>query len=83
MGAAAMNWHEQKDAEQGIGIASGEGITRTSDPRARLWPVTITFTSGARPMRTTIRATGPVQAEQFARARHPFVRTVAVGAKPL
>lgn len=77
-----MNWREQKDAERGEGYG-GEGITRTSDPRARLWPVTITFTSGAKPMRTTIRATGPLQAEQFARARHPYVRTVAVGVKPL
>lgn len=63
--------------------AGGEGITRTTDPAAKLWPVTITFTSGARPLRTTIRATGPLQAEQFARARHPHVRTVAVDRKPL
>ena len=63
--------------------AVGEGITRTSDPRARLWPVTITFTSGARPLRTTIRAVSSGQAEQFARARHPYVRSVAVERVPL
>ncbi len=76
-----MNWREQKDAERGV--TGGEGITRTTDPAARLWPVTITFDGVMRPMRTTIRATGPVQAEQFARARHPNVKTVAVGVKPL
>ena len=77
-----MNWREQKDAERGVATAGGEGITRTSDPKAKLWPVTITFNNGARPLRTTIRATGPLQAEQFAKARHPFVRSVAVGVKP-
>lgn len=60
----------------------GEGITRTSDPKAKLWPVTITFTTGVSALRTTIRAIGPKQAEQFARARHPNVRTVAVARKP-
>jgi hypothetical protein len=63
-------------------INVGEGITRTSDPRAKLWPVTITFTTGARALRTTIRALGPLQAEQFARARHINVRTVAVARRP-
>lgn len=60
----------------------GEGITRTSDPKARLWPVTVTFTTGARPLRTTIRAISAHQAEQFARARHIYARSVAVGDKP-
>jgi hypothetical protein len=60
----------------------GEGITRTSDPRAQLWPVTVAFTTGARPMRTTIRAISAGQAEQFARARHPCARSVAVGRVP-
>lgn len=57
----------------------GEGITRTSDPRAQLWPVTVTFTTGARPLRTSIRAVSAGQAEQFAKARHPYHRSVAVG----
>ena len=60
----------------------GEGITRTSDPKAQLWPVTVTFTTGARPLRTTIRALSAGQAEQFARARHPYARSVAVGRAP-
>jgi hypothetical protein len=61
---------------------TGEGITRTSDPAARLWPVTVTFTTGARPLRTTIRALSAGQAEQFARNRHPYVRSVSVERKP-
>ena len=64
-------------------VHGGEGITRTSDPRAKLWSVTVTFATGARPLRETIRATGPLQAEQFARARHPSARTVAVAPRPL
>lgn len=60
----------------------GEGITRTSDPKARLWPVTVTFTTGARPLHTTIRALSAGQAEAFARARHPYARSVAVGRVP-
>lgn len=60
----------------------GEGITRTSDPDARLWPVTVTFNAGGRPMATLIRAVSAGQAEQFARNRHPSARTVAVGRRP-
>lgn len=63
-------------------LPAGEGFTRTSDPAARLWPVTVTFTTGARPLRTTIRALSAGQAEQFARNRHPYARSVAVGRKP-
>jgi hypothetical protein len=63
-------------------LPTGEGHTRTSDPAAQLWPVVITFSSGAKPMKTTIRATGPTQAEQFARNRHPYVRSVSVERKP-
>lgn len=60
----------------------GEGISRTSDPHARLWPVTVTFTTGSRPMSTTIRALSAGQAEEFARNRHPAARTVTVGRVP-
>lgn len=60
----------------------GEGITRTSDPRARFWPATITFTTGAKPLRCTIKAISPKQVEQFARARHPYARSVVVGPRP-
>lgn len=62
---------------------TGEGITRTSSPKARLWPVTVTFLTGMRPLRETIRAVSSGQAERFARARHPNAYTVAVAPKPL
>lgn len=76
MGEAAVKF-QQDDTPR------GEGITYTTDPKAKLWPVTVTFTSGMRPLRETIRARGPLQAEQFARARHPYACTVAVAHKPL
>jgi len=60
----------------------GEGISRTSDPAAKLWPVTITFTTGSRPLLTTIRAVSAGQAEVFARNRHPNARSIVVGRKP-
>jgi hypothetical protein len=44
--------------------------------------VTVTFTTGSRPMSTTIRALSAGQAEEFARNRHPAARTVTVGRKP-
>lgn len=50
--------------------AKGEGITRTSNPRATLWPVEIHFQS-CRPMRSTIKAVSKKQAKAFAEARHP------------
>ena len=77
MGAVAVRF-QQDDA-----TPRGEGITFTTDPKARLWPVTVTFSTGMRPLRETIRAKGPLQAEQFARARHPYARTVAVAHRPL
>jgi hypothetical protein len=61
---------------------TGEGITRTTDPAARLWPVTVTFVTGARPLHTTIRAVSANQAADFARNRHPYSRTVAVAPRP-
>jgi hypothetical protein len=36
--------------------SAGEGITRTSEPGAKFWPVQIHW-PGCRPMRCTIRAT--------------------------
>lgn len=54
---------------------AGEGITRTSTPGARLWPVEIRW-PGVRPMRCTIRATSKRQAYQFAERRHPNARSI-------
>ena len=60
----------------------GKGITRTTDPKAKLWPVTVSFSAGGKPMATLIRAVSAGQAEVFARNRHPNARTIAVGRKP-
>lgn len=49
---------------------TGEGITRTSDPRARLWALVIPL-PGLRPLHCTIRATSKAEAIRFAAARHP------------
>lgn len=49
---------------------TGEGITYTTDKRARLYAVVVPF-EGRQPMRCTIRATSQQQAMSFAVARHP------------
>ena len=49
---------------------TGEGITYTTEPKARLWAVEVPFPA-RQPMRCTIRATSQQQALQFAAARHP------------
>lgn len=49
---------------------TGEGITYTTQPKARLWAVEVPF-PGRQPMRCTIRAISQRQALQFAAARHP------------
>lgn len=48
----------------------GEGITYTTEPKARLWALEVRF-PGGHPMRCTVRATSQRQAIQFAAARHP------------
>lgn len=55
--------------------AAGEGITRTSEPGSKFWPVEIHW-PGRRPMRCTIRATCKQQAYQFATARHPDASSI-------
>lgn len=49
---------------------TGEGVTYTKEPGARLWALEIRF-PGGHPMRCTVRATSQRQALQFAAARHP------------
>jgi hypothetical protein len=56
---------------------AGEGITRTSEPGARFWPVEVAFTC-RRPMRCTIRALSKQQAYQFAERRHPDASSIKV-----
>lgn len=48
----------------------GEGITRTSDPRATLWPFRVRAGIG-QPMTGTIRAIDRHQARRFLMARYP------------
>jgi hypothetical protein len=57
--------------------SAGEGITRTSEPGARFWPVQIHW-PGCRPMRCTIRATCKQQAYQFAERRHPDASSIEI-----
>jgi hypothetical protein len=56
---------------------SGEGITRTSAPGAKFWPVLIKF-GGGTPMKATIKATSKDEALQFARNRHPNASSIRV-----
>jgi len=51
---------------------AGEGITRTSEPGARFWPVEVAFAC-RRPMRCTIRAV-----YQFAERRHPDASSIKI-----
>lgn len=57
--------------------SAGEGITRTSEPGAKLWPVEIRW-PGCRPMRCTIRAISKRQAYQFAERRHPNASSIEI-----
>jgi|688.fasta_scaffold420588_3 hypothetical protein len=61
-------------------LSAGEGITRTTNPRATLWPFEARFPQG-RPMRGTIRATGKQQAERFAQNRHPNANKITILSK--
>ena len=56
---------------------AGEGITRTTEPGAKFWPVEIRW-PGRRPMRCTIRATCKQQAHQFAERRHPDASSIKI-----
>ena len=49
-----------------------EGITHTTDPAARLWPVEVHFSTGLRPSRETIRAVSERQALEFVSNRYRF-----------
>jgi len=55
----------------------GEGITRTSDPRATLWPFEVRFRLG-QPMTGTIPAIDRHQAKRFLQARYPDAAVVRV-----
>lgn len=55
----------------------GEGVSRTSDPRSRLYAVEVKMRS-SRPMHTTVRAISPSQAKQFTLNRHPDATTITI-----
>ena len=56
---------------------AGEGITRTTEPGAKFWPVEIRW-PGRRPMRCTIRALNRQQAHLFAARRHPDASSITM-----
>ena len=58
-------------------VESGEGITMTAQPGARLWPYQVMF-PGNRPMRGSVPAVSKREAERFLRARHPQALEVMV-----
>jgi hypothetical protein len=71
------------DRAEDMSARFGEGISRTSDPTARLYPVTIPLLN-APTVKATIRATSTRQARTFAANNHPNADTsrITVG-KPL
>lgn len=58
----------------------GEGLSRTSDPRAPLWVVDVEFDKTPR-MRTTIKASNKREARKFALNRHPDAKTITIHGK--
>lgn len=55
----------------------GDGLSRTSNPRAVLWSVTVGFGNN-RPMFSTVRAMSKAEAKTFTRHRHPTATTITV-----
>ena len=53
----------------------GEGISRTSNPKARLWAVKVSF-ADALPMSTTVLATSRKQAVLFTKNRYPHSTSI-------
>lgn len=58
----------------------GDGLSRTSNPRAVLWSVTVDFGHN-RPMFSTVRAMSKAEARTFTRHRHPTATTITVHGK--
>lgn len=55
----------------------GEGLSRTSNPRAVLWRVDVE-TGNARPMITTVRASTKAEALKFSKNRYPTATSIKV-----
>jgi hypothetical protein len=69
-----MHWREDN------GASIGEGLSRTSNPNAKLYEVVVTF-SGMRPMREQLRATSSAEAAKFAANRYPTHTNITVVTK--
>jgi len=66
-----MLWRE----EHGANI--GEGVSRTSDPKAHLYEMLVEF-SGMKPMREWIRAMSRDEAAKFAANRYPTSTKITI-----
>jgi hypothetical protein len=66
-----MLWDEEHGAK------TGDGISRTTDPKAALYEIAVTFT-GMRPMREWLRATSKAEAAKFAANRYPNSTNIQV-----
>ena len=69
-----MLWRE----EHGANI--GEGVSRTSDPKAHLYEMVVEF-SGMKPMREWIRAMSRDEAAKFAANRYPTSTKITIVTK--
>jgi hypothetical protein len=61
-------------------LSAGEGITRTTNPKACLWSFEARLEQ-MRPLRGTIRATNKSEARRFAEARHPNAVKITIHGK--
>ena len=66
-----MLWRE----EHGANI--GEGVSRTSDPKAHLYEMLVEF-SGMKPMREWLRAMSRDEAAKFAANRYPTATKITI-----
>jgi hypothetical protein len=69
-----IHWREDN------GASIGEGLSRTSNPNAKLYEIVVTF-SGMRPMREQLRATSSAEAAKFAANRYPTHTNITVVTK--
>ena len=66
-----LHWRE----EHGANI--GEGVSRTSDPKAHLYEMVVEF-NGMKPMREWIRAMSRDEAAKFAANRYPTATKITI-----
>ena len=66
-----MLWREEHGAN------TGEGVSRTSDPKAHLYEMLVEF-SGMKPMREWIRAMSRDEAAKFAANRYPTATKITI-----